>query len=133
MDVLRGAAWTLFGRDGFNDEAAGLFWVERNFRSVKPGVHKGNNFRIVQGGSAFEPYMAGYIAAAQQSTVRIGNASALQKAKADVIGIEGDREYGIGGTLVGNETDHKGIVIVVDHFEGANEALAQFGQGAAGK
>jgi hypothetical protein len=36
------------------------------------------------------------------------------------------------GRSLGKQTDHQGVVIVVDHFEGAGEALAHFDSGAAG-
>jgi hypothetical protein len=58
--------------------------------------------------------------------LRIENASALKEAKADMAGIESHREDGVGRALVGNETDHQGVVVVLDHFEGARAALAHF-------
>ena len=58
--------------------------------------------------------------------LRIGNAHALKEAKADMAGIESHREDDVGRALVGNETDDQGVVVVLDHFEGAGEALAHF-------
>jgi hypothetical protein len=70
--------------------------------------------------------VTGKLAASEKSVLGIGNASALKEAEADPTGIENDREDGLGRALVGNETDHQGVVVVVDHFEGAGEALAHF-------
>ena len=66
------------------------------------------------------------MAASEKAVLGIGNASALQEAQADMAGIENDREDGVGRALVGKETDHQGVVVVVPHFEGAGEALAHF-------
>jgi hypothetical protein len=46
------AAGALFGRDGLDDEAAGQFWIERDFGAVERGVHEGNDFGIVESGRA---------------------------------------------------------------------------------
>ena len=70
--------------------------------------------------------MTSNMAASEKAVLGIGNASALQEAQADMVGIEDDREDGVGRVLVGNETDHQGVVIVVDHFAGAREAFAHF-------
>ena len=70
--------------------------------------------------------MTSNMAASEKAVLGIGNASALKEAEADMSGIENDREDGVRRALVGNETDHQGIVVVVDHFEGAGEALAHF-------
>jgi hypothetical protein len=116
----------LFGGDGFDNQAARLFWIEWNFGTVKRGVHKGDDFGLVESVGAFEPHVASDITAAQEATARIGNAGALKKTETDMIGIEDDREDGVGRALVGNETDDQGVVVVLDHFEGAGEALAHF-------
>jgi hypothetical protein len=42
----------LFSRDGFDDEAAGQFWIEEDFGAVERGVHEGNDFGIVESGRA---------------------------------------------------------------------------------
>jgi len=85
-----GAARTPFGGDGFDDEAAGLFRIERDFGAVKRGIHEGDNFRIVESGGVFQPDMASEVATTQEAAVRIGDAGALKKAEADMIGIEGN-------------------------------------------
>jgi len=50
---LEWAAWALFRRDGFDDEAAGLLWIEWDIRAVKRGIHEGDDFGIVESGGAF--------------------------------------------------------------------------------
>ena len=70
--------------------------------------------------------MTSNISASKEALLGIGKACALKEAQADMAGIEDDREDGVGRALVGNETDHQSVVIVVDHFEGAREALAHF-------
>jgi hypothetical protein len=43
--------WTgggaLSGRDGFEDEPAGQFWIAGDFGAVERGVHEGNDVGIV--------------------------------------------------------------------------------------
>jgi len=107
-----------------------LSWIEGDFGAVKGSVHESDDFGIVESGGAFEPDVANDVAASQKAMARIWNAGALKKAETDVAGIKGDREDGIGRPLVWNETDHKGIVIVIDHFEGAGETLAHCGERA---
>jgi len=127
------AARALFSGNGLDNEAAALGRIERDFRPMKRGVHERNNFGIVESGGAFEPDVADDIAAAHETVLGIGDAGALEKAERDVGGIEGDRKDGVGRALVRNETDHESVVIVVDHFQGAGEALAHFDEGAAGE
>ena len=129
----RRAARALFSGNGLDNEAAALLGIEWDFRPMKRGVHERNNFGIVESGGAFEPDVADDIAAAHETVLGIGDAGALEKTECDVVGIEGDREDGVGRALVGNETDHESVVIVVDHFKGAGEALAHFDEGAAGE
>jgi hypothetical protein len=70
--------------------------------------------------------VTGNLAASEKAVLGIGKARALKEAQADMAGIENDRENGVGRALVGNETDHQGVVVVVHHFERASEALAHF-------
>lgn len=125
-ETFGGATGALFSRDGFDDEAAGQFWIEGDFGAVERGVHEGNDFGIVESGRAQEPNVTSNMAASEKAVLGIGDASALKEAEADMAGRENDREDGVGRALVGNETDHQGVVVVVDHFEGAGEALAHF-------
>lgn len=100
---------------------------------MERGVHEGNDFEVVERGRAFEPNMTSNIAASEKAVLGIGNASALKEAEADMARREDDGENGVGRALVGNETDHEGVVIVVDHLDRAGEALAYFREGAAGE
>jgi hypothetical protein len=123
---IGGAAGTLFGRDGFDDQAAGRFGSRGDSGVVECSVHEGNDFEIVESGRAFKPNVTSNIAASEKVALGIGNTGARREAQADVAGIESHREDGVSRALVGNETDHQSVVIVVDHFEGAGEALAHF-------
>ena len=53
IEIFGRAAGALFGRDGLDDEAAGQFWIERDFGAVERGVHEGNDFWVVESSSAF--------------------------------------------------------------------------------
>jgi hypothetical protein len=49
-ESIGGAAGAMFCRDGFDDQAAGQFWIERDSGVVERGVHEGNDFGIVEQG-----------------------------------------------------------------------------------
>ena len=52
IEIFGGAAGALFSRDGFDDEAAGQFWIEGDFGAVERDVHEGNDFGMVESGRA---------------------------------------------------------------------------------
>jgi len=61
-----------FGRDGFDDRAAGQFWIEGNSGAVRRGVHEGNDLGIVESGRAFEPNVTSNRAASLKAVLGTG-------------------------------------------------------------
>ena len=47
IEILGRAAGALSGRDGFEDEPAGQFWIAGDFGAVERGVHEGNDVGFV--------------------------------------------------------------------------------------
>jgi hypothetical protein len=121
------AAGTLLGGDGFDDELAAGFRIDWDLRTVERGVHQVEDFGIVEDAGRHESNMANEIAPAFEAVVGIGNARALQEAERDMIRHEQDGKNGERGLVGGAEADDEAVVIVIDHFGGAGQALAHFG------
>jgi len=122
----------LLGGDGFDDELAAGFWVDGDFGAVERGVDEVEDFGIVEDAEWNEANVADDVAAAFQAAVGVRQSCALQEAQSDVVGHEEDGKDCERRFFGGAEANDEAVVIVIDHFGGAGQALAHFGEGAAG-
>jgi len=111
--------------------AAG-FWADGDFGAVEGGVDEVEDFGIVEDGGWNEADVADEVATAFQAAIGIGEAGALEEAQGDVVGHKENGKNCERGFVVGAEADYEAVVIVVDHFDGAWQTLAHFGESAAG-
>lgn len=129
----RWAARALFGRDGLDDEAAGLGGVDglgREFEGLGDEVLHGGR---VKERRRLEDDVSGLLAVAGEKPGRIAKASAVdQEKEADPAREERNGEDRFGGAIGGAEADGEGVVVVVNEFDGSGETGAHFTERGAG-
>ena len=131
--LCRGAARALSGRDGFDDQAAGLGGVDGRVREFEGLGDEVLHAGAVDHRRVGELDVADLMAGAGEEAVGIAQAGAVEeKEEADPARVKGDGKQGVGGAIGGSESDGEGVVVVVDEFLGAGKAGAQAAQSVAG-
>ena len=116
----------LLGGDGFDDELAAILGIKGHFRAVKGQIHKVLHFRVVEDSQGFESQVPHDIALALKTPLRVRELGSLQETERHPAGKQHDGENRQRGLVVRPETDYQTVVVVIDHFDRAGQALAQF-------
>ena len=128
-----GPPGALRGRDGLDDEAAGLRRIDLLWGKFEGLGDEVLDTRIVDHCSVVEPDVASLFTAALEVAVRIVEAGAVdEEEEADPARKKRDGEDGVGGAVGGAEANSEGVVVVVDELEGAGETGAHPAQSDAG-